>query len=126
MGIFVPVILVFVPFIPVIVIVIAFITFGREVKAPCANKNVPAECKWGCIQERVVLPAVLASAARHAALASNCQNKRGEMQRKFSLRTIYNNYMTRPTTRCRPLAPDAYVDGDPWAELIGLLSRRSK
>ena len=72
-----------VPFIPVIVI--AFITFGREVKAPCANKNVPAECKWGCIQERVVLPAVLASAARHAALASNCQNKRGEMPRKIQL-----------------------------------------
>jgi len=104
---------IFVPFIPVIV----FITFVREVEAPCADKDVPAQGKGGCIQERVVLPAVLASAARHAALASNCQNKRGRMPRKFSLRTVYNDYMTRPTTRCRPLAPDAYMV-DRWAELM--------
>ena len=59
---------IFVRFIAVIVFV--FITFLREVKAPCADEDVPAEGKWGCIQERVALPAVLASAARHVALAS--------------------------------------------------------
>ena len=61
---------VFVLLIPVIII--AFITFGREVKAPCANKNVPAECKWGCIQERVVLPAV--SRKCRAACCSSLQS----------------------------------------------------
>jgi hypothetical protein len=57
----------------VFVFVLVFITFFlRQAKAPGADKDRPAQGKWGCIQERIVLPAVLASAARHTALASNC------------------------------------------------------
>jgi hypothetical protein len=105
---------IFVRFIPVIVFV--FITFLREAKAPCADEDVPAEGKWGCIQERVVLPAVLASAARHVALASKFLKQARRDTEKIQL----TNYLQQLHDDANHSVQTAHKGGSDAAPALGL------